>query len=492
MAKKIDVMEIGMSIARLFRLAFQNYRIIVSSFILGFLLALGYTGSPFMDQETYIANGSISHPSSANLVIQTTIVEAITSNLFAEAVANQLQENEIGLIDETFLSKETIQSSITAAAVTNSLKINISFSYPDETLSVVFLNEIIDQFIIYSNTTFPNLGNGVVLGDYAITSTFDGPNTTLYLAIGSLIGLMIGLFLGVLWDAFKGTLYSAQDLKEIGLSSFSLPLKIKVNFSANSILTWLGIDKRLSWLGLNKSSSFESEQTKLILQGLVASSSFTTIQNNLESTRPQPQDPLTTLLVSPVPNTSIAMIGFAYARQSSTQGRKTLLIDFDLKQVPFTKYLERYQIETKKKPSAKEGVSFLSTEENLDVYLPLLDIIPAKVIRDDATQDIMTQVKKKYDHIIILGPSILPDSSVLSMVQYANSALIIGKAGVTTTNEMIQSVNILIDANLTAIETLMINELTQTQWPNWKDFQSFFKSTPKPTNTAKPKPTKKK
>jgi len=470
MVNKIDIHQVGFSFPRLFRLAIQNYQVILSSFVLGTLLAFGYTASPFMDQGTFVATGSIAHVNNGSPVILNTIVDAVTSNGFAEAVALQLEENDINLIGGTFLTAETIKSGITAATIPNTLRISVSFAYPDETFSVTVLNKIIDHAIIYSNANFPALGNGVVLGEYAMTPTFEGPSTVLYLTIGALLGLIIGGSVGVVWDAFRGTLYSAQDLKEFGLSAFYLRLSIKVKITTTSIKRWLGLDK---------SFSFEREQTKLILQGLVGSSSFTTIQNNLESTRPQPQDPLTTLVVTPVPNASLAMIGFAYAIQSSTQGRKTLLMDFDLKDVPFTKYIERYQIETKKKPSTKEGVSFLSTEENLDIYLPLHDILPAKVIRNQATQDIVTQVKRKYDHIIILGPSVLPDASVLSMVQYANSALIVGKTGDTTANQMIQTVNTLIDANLTAIETLVVDEVIQTEWPNLDEIQSWLQSKPK-------------
>jgi Mrp family chromosome partitioning ATPase len=324
----------------------------------------------------------------------------------------------------------------------------------------------------------------VILGEYAISSTFDEPSYTLYIAIGALLGFTIGVVLSLLWDTIKGTLYSAQDLKELGLSALYLPLQIKVKFTPSTILRWLGFKNK-------KSYSFENEQTKLIVQGFVPTQSFSTIQNNLESTRPQPLEPVTTLVLTPVPNESLAMVAFAYARQSSTQGRKTLLIDFDLKEIPFTKYLERYQIETKKKPSTKEGVFFLSIEENLDLYLPLQDIIPAKVIRDEATLNIMTQVKKKYDHIVILAPSLLPDSSVLSMVQYANSALILGKTGFNTIIQMIQSVNMLIDANLTAIETLLIDEITKTQWPSMNEIKTWFPSKPKPV-AVKAKPTRKK
>jgi Mrp family chromosome partitioning ATPase len=259
----------------------------------------------------------------------------------------------------------------------------------------------------------------------------------------------------------------------------------------NSQLT---LDRFLNLVGFGKKINFEWEHTKLILQGFVASSSFTTIQNNLESTRNKPEEPLTTLMVTPMPNSSLTMVAFAYARQSSTQGRKTILIDFDLKDVPFTKYLETYNIETKKKASSKEGVTFLSLEENLDLYLPLQDIIPAKVIRDQETEDIITQIKKKYDHIIILGPSLLPDSSNISILSYVNSALIIANASKSTTIDLIESVNLLIDKHLTAIETLVVEEKVLTKFPSLSVIQSWFTFKPKqkPTPPSLQKPTKKK
>jgi uncharacterized protein involved in exopolysaccharide biosynthesis len=54
MTKKIDLMETGISLARLFRLAFKNYLVIITSFLLGAGLAFIYTTSPFMDPGTYI------------------------------------------------------------------------------------------------------------------------------------------------------------------------------------------------------------------------------------------------------------------------------------------------------------------------------------------------------------------------------------------------------------------------------------------------------
>jgi len=283
--------------------------------------------------------------------------------------------------------------------------------------------------------------------------------------------LILGGIISALLPALRSTIYFTEDVKELDISSYYLQMKVKTKLTLDRLINLVGFGNRLN---------FESEQTKLIRQGLVASSSFTTIQNNLESTRSKPEEPLTTLMVTPMPNSSLTMVAFAYARQSSTQGRKTILIDFDLKNVPFSKFLEKYQIETKKKASSKEDLNFLSLEENLDLYLPLQDIIPAKVIRDESTQDIVTFIKKKYDHIIILGPSLLPDNSNISILSYVNSVLIVLKSSKSTIKELIKSVNLLIDNQLTAIETLVVEEKLYVKFPTINEMKSWFTTKSKP------------
>ena len=486
MLKKIDVTEIGISISSIVRLSLKNISVILFYTALGFLLAFSFTASPLMDEETYVASGTISHSLNSNPVIQNTIIDAVTSTEFSEFVSLQLEEDGIGLIDGSFLSARTIKNSLTATAtIPSSLRINVSFSYPDEILSVIFLNEIIDHSITYSNNTYTNLQNGVILGEYAVSAVFEGVSTPIYLITGASLGLIIGLIAGVLYHAVRGTIYSVQDPKEFDISALYIQMKSKSKLTFNRFLNLIGFGEKFN---------FEQEQTKLILQGLVGSSSFTTIQNNLESTRNKPEEPLTTLMVTPMPTPLLTRVAFAYARQSSTQGRKTILIDFDLKDVPFTKYLERYQIETKKKPSSKEGVTFLSLEENLDLYLPLQDIIPAKIIREENTQEIITQIKKKYDHIIILGPSLLPDSSNISILSYVNSGLIVVKASKSTNMELIKSVNLLIDHQLTAIETLVVEEKLQIQFPSFGEIKSWFapKTIPVIEQKLPPKTSKKK
>jgi hypothetical protein len=76
------------------------------------------------------------------------------------------------------------------------------------------------------------------------------------------------------------------------------------------------------------------------------------------------------------------------------------------------------------------------------------------------------------------------------MVQYVNSALIVGMASTTTTTQMIKSINTLIDANVQAIETLIVNETIKTDWSTF--FSNLKAGISKEAKPSKPKVSKKK
>jgi Mrp family chromosome partitioning ATPase len=175
---------------------------------------------------------------------------------------------------------------------------------------------------------------------------------------------------------------------------------------------------------------------------------------------------VTTLIASPLPLTSSSKFIIAYGLESARQDRKTLIIDFDLIATPLTTYLETHRVPLKKKGSSKTDSPFQTIKTNLDIYLPEKNLIPATVIRAEETISLMNQVKKAYDHVIILGPSLLPDASVMSLIGYVNSAILIGRAEETTTNQMIRAYNLLIDANITAIETVVFEENIKTTYQN--------------------------
>ena len=456
--KKIDLMETGISLARLFRLALKNWIIISLSFIVGLGLGYGYTISPLMDQGTYQGTGSVAYRVSTNATVLNTITEIVLSRnvaVFAET-ALASEEEPVTLANGDPITVAIIQSTLTATTTTNSLRITITFTHPEAAIVVPVINAVIDASIADGNANYPVIANNLILGQYATTTTFDGPSTTLYLAIGALLGLMIGGVVGVLWDAFKGTIYSRQDLLELSLSAFYANLIVRVPLTFNTLLRRVGFKVGQPLI------TYTREQ---LLAGAVQAKAFIAVQNNLESTRPEPNQPLTTLLTTPKPFLRLPKVALAYAMQSALQGRKTLLIDFDLAHTPLSDYLDQLGASFKKKGTAKSPSPLLSVRENLDVYLPNQEAIPAKIIRSETMEAFIKKVKGQYDHIVIIGPSVLPDASVLSVVGYVNSAVIVAQAVESSTTSVVKTFNVLVDANIVAIETLIVEESTVATLP---------------------------
>jgi Mrp family chromosome partitioning ATPase len=464
MTTKIDLMETGVSIGRLFRLALKNYFIIAISILLGLGMGFAYTISPFMDPGTYIAGGFVAFRISTNATVLNTVVEVIRSRAVAEEAAAFLALGDdetapITMANGDPITPDIIRRNLSATTITNSLRIPILFSHPDRSIVVPVINAVIDASINIGNSdAYPIIAKNIVLGEYAISTVYDGPSRRLYLAIGALIGLMVGGVFGVLIDTFKGTVYSARDIKDLGLSSLEVPMNVSLPISLFTVLRAIGLSPK---------NLYEKKQLKNIDEGLLNIPAFTTIQNNLESLRANVDEPLTTLLVSPLDRGErLATVAFAYAKHSAKQGRKTLLIDFDLHNIPFTKLLQKYRLFTNPRSEASQDDSFLTLGDQLDLYLPHQQSIPAPFIRDHKTQQLMRDVKKTYDHIIILAPSALLDASLFSMVGYANSVIVVGVANHVTTTQVIKTVNSLVDAKFDTIETMVVSMKVKTRLTN--------------------------
>jgi Mrp family chromosome partitioning ATPase len=457
MLKKIDLEEAGISFSRLLRITFKNSIIMIFSVIVALGLALVYISSPLMDRGTFKSSGSVRYQTVTSATVLDLVTDIAKSVNVSELAANALarEPTPVKLQNGTLVTPEIIRRTLTAVTTPNALRITISFSHPEEAIVVPVINAVIDATIADGNANYPLIGNNLRLGEYATTSSFDGISPGLYLAIASLIGLLIGGTVGVLWDAFKGTLYSARDLKELSISSFLFNLNTTVPVSKDALL---------SQVGLRNTATIEMAQAKALLQTNIHQPVLTTILNNIESTRPNPNESITTLITSPLPLKAAPKFVIAYGLESARQGRKTLVIDFDLMVTPLTSYLQKHHVSLKKKTLKKTDSPFQSLKPNLDIFLPEKNYIPATVIRDTETVKLIEHVKKTYDHIIILGPSLLPDASVMSLIGYVNSAILIGRAEETTTNQMIRAYNLLIDANISTIETVVFEENIKTTY----------------------------
>jgi hypothetical protein len=113
-------------------------------FVFDLGLAYGYIQSDLMDQGTYQGLGSVAYKVSTNATILNTVTEIVRSSAVAELAGITLEAELLTLDNGDAITPAMIRSTLTVT-----------------------------------------------------TTTFDGPSSLLYLAIGALLGLMVGGAVGV-------------------------------------------------------------------------------------------------------------------------------------------------------------------------------------------------------------------------------------------------------------------------------------------------------
>jgi Mrp family chromosome partitioning ATPase len=266
---------------------------------------------------------------------------------------------------------------------------------------------------------------------------------------------MVGGSVGVLWDAFKGTIFSATDLKELGV--ISRFVKVSVLRPLNATLF-----KAL----FAKNAQKQIDQIDVISSSSSLQESLQNLQNNLESIRPNAHDPLMTFVSSAKPLKELPLLAYAFAQQSSLRGGKTLLIEGDLKATPLTSLLQSLQVLSDKK-KAKDDFSIISVTPTLDVLLGLPKAVPATHLRSEAMKQVIEEAKKTYGHIVFSAPALLPDQSALSVLPYTNASLLVTKSAVSTTSSTIQAFNMLAEHGVQAFEAVVYQPSVGLRLPTW-------------------------
>jgi Mrp family chromosome partitioning ATPase len=462
--KPIDISETGISLSRIFRILLRNLWLISINTIFGLVLAIVYTQSGFMNQGLYESSGSVAYKVIANATILNTITEVVRSPTVAEIAADSLEAESITFNNGALITSSIIQSTLTATTSPNSLRILVSFGHSDKDIVIPVVNAVIDATILYGNANYSVFSNNLELGEYASQITFEGISSSLYLLIGLALGSFIGGVVGIFWDLFKGSVFSAHDLKDIGIPSRSLKVDIKRLLNKSYFKTrHASLEQRLN------------DQKTIIDQSLSIQESLQILQNDLESVRPSPQEPLTTFISSPYAITELPFFAYVYAEQSAHRGVKTILIEADLKSIPLTTLFHTLKQLSKQKKS-KDDFSIIKLSPNLDVLLGLPKAVPATHLRSNLMKQFIEDAKKSYGHIVISAPPMLPNQAALSVLPYTNAAILVTKSSVTSIQASIQAFNILSEHNVQAFEAVVYEPRVKIILPKKLiNLLSFFK-----------------
>jgi Mrp family chromosome partitioning ATPase len=145
-------------------------------------------------------------------------------------------------------------------------------------------------------------------------------------------------------------------------------------------------------------ASFEQrqrDQKDVLEQSSTLQESLQNLQNNFESVRPNPTEPLMTFVSSAKPLKELPLFSYVFAQHFALRGVKNLLLDADLKATPLTKLLMSFAILSDKK-KAKDDFSVVSLSPNLDVLLGLPKAVLAPHLRSEAMKQFIQDAKKNY------------------------------------------------------------------------------------------------
>lgn len=252
----------------------------------------------------------------------------------------------------------------------------------------------------------------------------DRQSSTLILAIALVLGLFgipIGFF--VLWKSVDNSVHTSDELIATGIDVIGeipqhgrLPIKRHIG----NLLKINRPDSHKPTIVANPSSSDATNESLRLIRG------------NLNFISRDKHEVL--LLTSINPGSGKTFISLNLAMTMAFSGKRTLLIDLDLRRATLSKCVNspRTGIAACLNGTAKieEAILKNSLTDNLDI-LPVgtLPVNPADLLASDRFQDLMSELKKRYDFIFIDSAPVNVASDTASISRCADRTLFVVRAG---------------------------------------------------------------
>ena len=252
----------------------------------------------------------------------------------------------------------------------------------------------------------------------------DSQSSALVLGIALVLGLFgvpIGFF--ILWKSVDNSVHTSAELKEIGLDVIGdipqrgrLPIKKRIS----NLLKIHRPDSRKPMAIANPSNNDATNE------------SLRRIRGNLDFAARDRHEIL--LLTSINPGSGKTFISLNLAMTMAFSGKRTLLVDLDLRRATLSKCVNSPQtgIAAYLNGTAKieEVILKNSLTENLDI-LPVgsLPLNPAELLASDKFQQLMLELKELYDFIFIDSAPVNAASDTASISRCADRTLFVVRAG---------------------------------------------------------------
>jgi capsular exopolysaccharide synthesis family protein len=339
----------------------------------------------------------------ADLATSTELMEMVIDDLDLGVSPEQLADRVAAeVIPETTLIELTVRDPDARDAQRNAEWLSLRYA---EYLTQVETPEGADEAQILASVTDNANYNPAAVA----------PQTGLFLAVAGLIGLLIGVATALTREILDRTVSAQEHIKEV---------------TAAPVLASVGFDKEIGESPLLTNLGSFAPRTE----------AFRLLRTNLQFLDLDDQ-PRCLVISSAVPGEGKTMTSTNLAIALAQTGRRTLLIDADLR---------RPRVAGQLGLDAAVGLTTIlvgktETQDAIQVHEPSgLHFLasgakppnPTEILQSRVTQDLVKSLRDEYDMVIVDAPPLLPvaDASVLATL--ADGVILVVKHGKTTRDQL--------------------------------------------------------
>ncbi|MDQ4054988.1 MAG: polysaccharide biosynthesis tyrosine autokinase [Actinomycetota bacterium] len=332
-----------------------------------------------------------------------------------------------GVIDDLDLpqSPEQLADQVSATVVPDTTLISLTVRDPDARQAQRTTSWLADRYAEYltSVETPEGAAEAQILASVTDSASYSPnpvvPRTGLYLAVAGLIGLLIGVATALVREILDRTVSAQEHIKEV---------------TAAPVLASVGFDKEISSSPLLTNLGSFAPRTE----------AFRLLRTNLQFLDLDDQ-PRCLVISSAVPGEGKTMTSTNLAVALAQTGRRTLVIDADLRRprvagllgldaaVGLTTILVgKTEVQDAIQVHEPSGLHFLASGAKPPN--------PTEILQSRVTHDLIKQLRDEYDMVIIDAPPLLPvaDASVLATL--ADGTILVVKHGKTTRDQLAEAI----------------------------------------------------
>ena len=224
---QLDEINDEIDLLELFQLLMDNLFLIIGLSVIGLILAFAYT--TFLVKPTYSSESTV--------FIQPTVKENqvsasdLTTNQKLTATYTQIAKSN-KVLDQvwpsfrTELTKKQISSALTIKSIGDTQIISFSAITNDPRLSMNLVNNVVDIFMLEVQDIM-EINNLTVLDRGQLNEDRVGPNRTLNVVIGTMLGFMLGIGIALLKMMLNRSIKTRNDAEKL----LNLPVLGEIHYN---------------------------------------------------------------------------------------------------------------------------------------------------------------------------------------------------------------------------------------------------------------------